>query len=97
MPFSPTTEEVEQAVAGLISDIQGTNENIFHRRHPFHPKAAPWWNSACAIAAQNLHQARSTATKAVASAHFKGTVCIAKCNWANDCIESDELWAVVAW
>ena len=52
IPFSPTTEEVEQAVAGLISDIQGTNKNIFCRRCPFHPEVAPWWDSACTIAAQ---------------------------------------------
>ena len=97
IPFSPTAEEVEQAAVGLISDIQDTNENIFRRRCPFHPKVAPWWNSACAIAAQNLHQARSTATKAIASACLKGTVHAAKRNWANNRIESDDLWAVVAW
>ena len=38
---TPTTEEVEQAAAGLLTDIQETNKLIFHRMKPYHPKAAP--------------------------------------------------------
>ena len=68
LPSTPTTEEVEQAVVGLLTDIQETNELIFHRRKPYHSKAVPWWNAACALAAQNLCKAKATTTQGVASA-----------------------------
>jgi Endonuclease-reverse transcriptase len=57
LPFTPTAEEVERAAAGLLTDIQNTNEQIFRRQKPHHPKAAPWWNAACAVTAENLRNA----------------------------------------
>ncbi len=74
LPLTPTAEEVEQAAAGLFEDIQATNEQTFRRRRPFHPKAAPWLNPACAVAAQNLRTATSTQIRGVAQARLKGTV-----------------------
>ena len=32
LPFTPTTEEVEQAAVGFTKDIQSTNKQIFCRR-----------------------------------------------------------------
>ena len=74
LPSTPTTEEVEQAVAGLLKDIQETNKLIFHRRKPYHPKAVPWWNAACALATQNLCKAKATTTQGVASAQLRVTI-----------------------
>src|SRR6266436_6708895 len=48
LPLTPTAKEVEQAVGGFFDDIQSTNEEIFRRHCPFHLKATPWWNTACA-------------------------------------------------
>jgi hypothetical protein len=75
---SPTAEEVERAAAGLIADIQYANEQTFRRRKPFHPKNAPWWNPACAIAVRNLRNARGTGMRGVAQKHLKGAVRAAK-------------------
>jgi len=74
LPFSPTAEEVELAVVGLISDIQTTNEQTFRRRKPFHPKAVPWWNLACAVAAQNLRNAQGMDQQGTAQKRLKGMV-----------------------
>jgi hypothetical protein len=46
----PTPEEVKKAAEALTEDIQHTNEEVFNKRHPPHPKASPWWTAACAIA-----------------------------------------------
>ncbi len=78
LPLTPTTKEVEQAAAGFFDDIQSTNEEIFHRHCPFHPKAAPWWNTACVVAAQTLRTARGTAAHGMAQARLKGVVHVAK-------------------
>jgi len=78
LPPLPTTEEVEQAAVALMEDIQSTNQLIFRRRCPFHPKAAPWWNATCAMAVQNLQGARDPATQATAHACLKGTIHVAK-------------------
>jgi hypothetical protein len=45
-----------------MADIHETNEEIFCKHCPPHPKASPWWNAACAIAAQNLRDAQTTET-----------------------------------
>ena len=74
IPSTPTAEEIDMAAVGLSEDIQSANEQVFCRQCPFHPKAAPWWTAACALAAYNLCKARSTHTCAVAQAHLKGTV-----------------------
>jgi hypothetical protein len=89
LPFSPTTVEVEQAAAELLCDIQTANKQMFHRRRPFHPKAAPWWNVDCAAAAQRLHSTRDTAMRHTAQA--------AKRTWAEEYIEEAKLWEVAAW
>lgn len=62
IPSFPTAEEVERAAVDLISDIQITNKKTFHRWKPSHPKAVPWWNLACALAIQNLHDAQLSET-----------------------------------
>jgi len=97
LPSSPTIEGIERAAAGLIADIQHTNEQLFRRRKPFHPKAAPWWNPACAVAAQTLRNARNTQEKGIAQRRLKGTVRVAKREWANGVIEKTNLWDVAAW
>ncbi len=78
LPLTPTTKEVEQAAAGFFDDIQSTNEEIFRRHCPFHLKATPWWNTACAVAAQMLHTTRGTAAHGMAQARLKGVVHVAK-------------------
>jgi len=95
--ITPTPDETEQAAEHLVRDIQATNETIFRRRRPFHPKASPWWNAACATATQNLRRAQDAATKAVAQARLKGTVRAAKRKWADEYIEKSQLWDVAAW
>ena len=97
IPSTPTTEEIDMAAVGLSDDIQNANEQVFHRQHPFHPKAAPWWTAACTFAVHNLHKASSTHTHAIAQAHLKGTVHVARHNWANDSIINSDLWEVTAW
>jgi ribonuclease HI len=97
LPFTPTAVEVEQAAAELLDDIQAANEQIFRRRRPFHPKAAPWWNADCAAAAQNLRGAQDTATRRTAQARLKGAVRAAKRTWAEEYIEEAKLWDVAAW
>jgi hypothetical protein len=63
-PFhpTPTEAEVEEEAAAFTTDIHRTNEETFRKRRPFHPKASPWWNAACAVAAQNLRNAQTTET-----------------------------------
>jgi hypothetical protein len=97
LPSSPTAEEVEKAAAGLIADIQAANKQTFRRRKPFHPKAAPWWNPACAIAAQQLRDARGTEAKGTAQKRLKGAVRAAKRQWADDLIGKSNLWDVASW
>ena len=93
----PTPEEIEAAVESLTRDIQQTNEEIFDKRRPPHPRAAPWWNSACAIATQNLRHAQDPEGKKLAHARLKGTVKTAKRRWADDYIEKAQLWEVAKW
>jgi hypothetical protein len=97
LPSSPTAEEVEKAAAGLIADIQYANEQTFRRRKPHHRKAAPWWNSACATAAENLRNAEGTETRRVAQQRLKGAVRAAKRHWADELIGKADLWDVAAW
>jgi hypothetical protein len=98
-PFqsSPTEAEVEEEAAAFTADIHETNEEVFRRRRPPHPKASPWWNAACALAAQNLRDAQTTETQGVAQARLKGTVRVAKRHWADEYIEKAQLWDVAAW
>ena len=56
---TPTEAEIEEEVESLMADIQKTNEEIFRKCQPPNPKASPWWNAACAIAAQNLRNAQT--------------------------------------
>lgn len=98
-PFSsiPTETEVEKEAAAFTADMHKTNEETFRKRRPFHPKAAPWWNAACAIAAGNLRDAGNTGIRARAQARLKGTVRAAKRKWADEYIEKAQLWDVAAW
>jgi len=97
LPQTPTIEEVEEAAASLTDAIHWTNTQVFRERHPFHPKASPWWGAACADAVQNLRNARGRAARATAQARLKGTIRTAKRNWADDYIEKAQLWEVAAW
>jgi hypothetical protein len=99
LPFQlhPSSDEVEEAAASLTRDIQRTNEEIFQKRHPAHPKASPWWNAACDIAVQNLREAQTDDSRKTAHGKLKGTVRTAKRMWADDYIEKAQLWEVAAW
>ena len=98
-PFqaSPTAEDIEDATETLMTDINRTNEEVFNRRKPPHPRASPWWNTACTIATQNLRKARTTETRGIAQARLKGTVRAAKRQWADAYIEKTQLWELAAW
>jgi Reverse transcriptase (RNA-dependent DNA polymerase)/Endonuclease-reverse transcriptase len=95
--LTPTEAEVEEEAAAFTADIHRTNMEIFRKRRPYHPKASPWWNAACALAAQNLRNARSVETRGIAQARLKGTVRAAKRKWADEYIEKAQLWDVAAW
>ena len=60
-PFqnTPTKAEIEEEAESLMADIQKTNEEIFRKHRPPNPKASPWWNATCAIAAQNLRNTQT--------------------------------------
>jgi hypothetical protein len=88
---------VEEAAAAFIADIHQTNEEVFRRRKPSHPKAAPWWNTACSVATQQLRDAQTTENKGIAQARLKGTVRAAKRKWADEYIEKAQLWEVAVW
>ena len=94
---SPSPDDVETAAAGLTEDIHQTNEEILRRRRPAHPKASPWWNAACAIAAKALQDADEAEACKTAHARLKGTVRAAKRKWAEEYIEKAQLWEVAAW
>src|SRR6267154_1009540 len=96
-PTNPTIDAIEKAVEVLMTDIHQTNEEVFARRKPLHPKASPWWNAACSIATQNLRNARTTEIKKTAQSRLKGTVRAAKRRWADEYIEKAQLWEVAAW
>jgi hypothetical protein len=81
----------------LMNDIQRTNEEIFNKRCPPHPKASLWWNAACAIVTQNLRNAQGKESRSIAHARLKGTVRAAKRRWADEYIEKAQLWDVAAW
>ena len=51
---NPTKEEIEKEAETYMMNIHRTNEEVFKRHRPPHPKASPWWNAACSIATQNL-------------------------------------------
>jgi hypothetical protein len=93
----PTEAEVKEEAAAFTADIHKTNKEIFHKCRPFHPKASPWWNTACGFVVQNLRNARTMETRGIAQARLKGTVRAAKQHWANDYIEKAQLWDVAAW
>jgi hypothetical protein len=98
-PFqtNPTVEAVKEAAAAFTADIHQTNEEVFRRRKPSHPKAAPWWNAACSVATQQLRDAQTTENKGIAQARLKGTVRAAKRKWADEYIEKAQLWEVATW
>jgi hypothetical protein len=89
--------DIEEAALAFMEDIQRTNEEVFCKRCPAHPKASPWWNAACAIATKNLHEALGTVEKGIAQARLKGTIRAAKRRWADEYIESAQLWDVAKW
>ena len=93
----PTSEEVEEAADALTKDMQQTNEEVFARRRPPHPRASPWWTAACAIATQALRAARDPEERKITHARLKGTVRAAKRRWADDYIEKAQLWEVAKW
>ena len=90
--LTPTAAEVEKAAENFMSDVCQTNEEILRKRRPLHPKAASWWNAACAVATQNLRNAQSTRAKGTAQARLKGTVRAAKRKWADEYIKKAQLW-----
>jgi hypothetical protein len=94
---TPTTDEVEKAATAISDAIQHASKRVFRKRRPLHRKAAPWWNAACALATQQLREARGTDTRKTAQARLKGAVRAAKRAWADDYIESAELWDVASW
>ena len=94
---TPTEAEIEMEAAAFTADIHKTNEEIFRKRQPSHPKASPWWNTACALAAQNLRNAQTTETRGIAQARLKGTVRAAKQKWADNYIEKSNLSDIAAW
>ena len=75
---NPLVVEIEEATKALMADISRTNKEVFRRCKLPHPKASPWWNVACTIATQNLHQAQTTRTRGLAQVRLKGTVCTEK-------------------
>jgi hypothetical protein len=93
----PTEAEIEKEAAAFTADIHKTNEETFRKRRPPHPKASPWWNAACAIAAQTLRNAQTAEDRSIAQARLKGTVRAAKRHWADEYIEKAQLWDVAAW
>jgi Reverse transcriptase (RNA-dependent DNA polymerase)/Endonuclease-reverse transcriptase len=97
LPHTPTVEDVEMAATALTEAIQLTNEQVFRKRRPFHRRASPWWNAACALAVQELRDAQDRATKKIAQARLKGIIRTAKRCWADGYIEKAQLWEVAAW
>jgi hypothetical protein len=97
LPLTPTAEEVEQAVAELFDNIQEANEKTFCRRQPTHPKAAPWWNSDCAMATRAVRSTRAGTAHKAALKQLKKTVRAAKRKWADEYIENGKLWDVANW
>ena len=95
--LTPTEANVEEEAVAFTADIHSTNEEIFHKRRPHHPKALPWWNATCAMAAQNLCNAQTPETKSAAHTKLKGTVRVVKRRWADKYIEKSKLWEVTAW
>ena len=71
-------EEVECAALKLELDINEATASTCKKCHPFHPKAAPWWNDACSVAASQLKLARGAQTKKTAAGQLKGTVQMAR-------------------
>jgi hypothetical protein len=94
---TPNVEEVEFAAASFTADIQSTNDSTFRKCRPSHHRASPWWNAACALAAQELRSAQDAEAKATAQKRLKGTVRAAKRNWADEYIQEAELWEVTNW
>jgi hypothetical protein len=94
---SPSPDHVESAASSLTEDIQQTNKEVLCKRCPAHPKASPWWNAACAIAAHLLIDAQDAEARKMAQARLNGTVRAAKRKWADEYIEQANLWEVAAW
>ena len=97
LPPSPSAEEIEAAAGALVRLIDQTYEATFHKRQPLHPKAAPWWNMACATVVQNLRDAQDPDTRHTEHQCLKGMVKQAKQEWAEECIEKEQLWDIVNW
>ena len=97
LPPSPSAEEIEVAAEALVRLIDQTNKATFCKRQPLHPKAAPWWNTAYATAVQNLRDAQDPDTRHTEHQHLKGAVKQAKQEWAEECIEKEQLWDVMNW
>ena len=93
----PTSDTVEEAAEVLMEDIQRTNQEVLSKRHPPHPRAAPWWNVDCASATQTLCDTTEPEQRKVAHARLKGTVRAAKRTWADDYIRKAQLWEVAKW
>jgi hypothetical protein len=74
----PIEVEVEKEAEAFTADIHKTNEKIFCKQHPPHPKASLWWNAVCAIAAQNLWDAEIPEAQDATQGKLKGTVRAAK-------------------
>jgi hypothetical protein len=97
LPHNPTAEQVETAAAARSDAVQATNEQTFRKRHPFHRRAAPWWNTACAMAVQSIREAQDAAAKRIAQTRLKGTIRTAKRNWADEYVEKAQLREVANW
>ena len=101
MALTPTAglshEEVECTTLKLELDINKATASTCKKHHPFHPKAAPWWNNACSVAASQLKLARGAQTKKTAAVWLKGAVWMARKTWANNLIAHSSIWEVAIW
>jgi hypothetical protein len=95
--LTPSAQEIEEAASSLTEDINMTNEEVFKKRKPFHPRASPWWSAVCDTAVQTLRDAPDQAHRKVAHARLRGTIRAAKRLWADEYIEKAQLWEVAAW
>ena len=70
---TPTPEEAKRATEMLTDDIQRANKKVLRRRHPPHPRAAPWWTADCAAATQMLREAADPEQRKIAHARLRVT------------------------
>ncbi len=67
MPLT-SPQEIDHTVLELAVDINRAMAKACKRCKPFHPKATPWWNEACLVAARSLRTALGTQARNIALA-----------------------------